>query len=376
MRSRLGRLRAPLLFSAAVFLVAGGVLPQAQSGNTQAPTGPPEAPPRVVDYSHLVTFVRKQGGGGCGTMTSLAILDILAERDYPYSPDFSYRFAAYVYNNPLGKLNQLDVLQQYGCCAEASLPTNDDPEKVLVPAPEHYQEAAMYKIAAYSAVIAKPSVDDLRGFLWKYGPLFAAGDTPGSPAHGHVFTLVGYNDDTRMFKVLNSYGDRWGDNGLMDMPYANMTDPPSDEARSSPRVDSVRWVQALPKPPTPPQPYTCRISIRHILGRNHLTIKVWAAGQEPKAVWDRPNRVNTLDNSRSLVLDIPLSPAGRPSPESTSWYVAISDDGPPGRSPAATLKDLVFVRRSATEPPALFRPFSLPVAIPSGGTVRLKCHLR
>jgi hypothetical protein len=327
-----------------------------------------------VDYSKYVTFVRKQTGGGCGTMTSLAIMDILAERDYPYSPDFSYRFAAYVYNNPLGKLNQLDVLQQHGCCSEASLPTNDDPGKVLVPTEEHYKEAAMYKIAAYSAWISNPSVDDLKKFLWKYGPLFAHGDTPGSPPYGHVFTIIGYDDNTRMFKVLNSFGDRWGNNGMMDMPYANITNPPPDDRRTSPRVDGIRWVQAMPKSPSPPHPYTCRINIRHNIGRNHLTLKVGAVGQEPKVVWDRPDRVAGPDDSRTLVLDVPLAPA-RSLSEAQFWHVEISDDGPPGPSPAATLNDLVFAHRSATKPLVAIRPSRLPVPILSGGTIQLECYM-
>jgi hypothetical protein len=335
-----------------------------------------DTPPPVVDYSRYVTFVRKQTGGGCGTMTSLAILDIFAERDYPYSPDFSYRFAAHVYNNPLGKLNQLDVLQQYGCCSEASLPTNDDPGKYLVPAPAHYVEAAMYKIAAYSDVISKPSVDDLKRFLWKYGPVFAVGDTPGSPPHGHVFATIGYDDRTRMFKVLNSFGDRWGNKGMMDMPYDNLANPPPDNERSTPRVDWVRWVQAMPKPPRPPHPYTCRISLHHSIGRNHLTVRIWAAGQEPRAVWDRPNRIVNPDDSRDLVLDVPLPPARSPSSARQVWYVEISDDGPPGPESVAMLNDLVFAHRSATEPPLISRPSSLPVPIPSGGTIRLRCPMR
>jgi hypothetical protein len=383
---RLGRWRllTSLLVAATTMLAAGTRLSQAQD-----PTRPPDAipgaalspvpsdrPPPAVDYSKYVTFVRKQTGGGCGTMASLYILDILAERDYPYSPDFSYRLAAHVYNNPLGKLNQLDVLQQVGCCSEASLPTDDDPGKYLAPAPEHYQEAAMYKIAAYSAVISKPSVDDLKRFLWKYGPVFAVGDTPGSPPHGHVFTIIGYDDSTRMFKVLNSFGDRWGDNGMMDMPYANLANPPPDDKRTSPRVEWVRWVQAMPRPPTPPHPYTCRIDIHHNIGRNHLTVKIWEAGQEPKAVWDRPNSILNRDDSRNLVLDVPLVPARGSSSAARVWHVAISDDGPPGTSPAATLNDLVFAYRSATEPPVIIRPSSLPVTIPSGGTIHLKCRMR
>jgi hypothetical protein len=247
---------------------------------------------------------------------------------------------------------------------------------VLVPTEEHYREAANYKIAAYSPVLAKPSVEELRRLLWQYGPVFAAGDVPGSQPRAHVFAIVGYDDDRQKFTVLNSFGDQWGDNGMMGMPYANIANPPTDESRTSPRVDWVRWVQARPRPARPPHPYTCRISIRHNVGRNHLTVKVGAAGEEPKVVWDRPNRVTIVDDSKNLVLDVPLSPGKNASSGPLRWHAVISDDGPPGRSPAATLNDLVFVRRGATEPPMIVRPSGLPVTIRSGGTVHFTCYMR
>jgi C1A family cysteine protease len=36
---------------------------------------------------------------------------------------------------------------------------------------------------------------------------------------GHAVTLVGYDDATRKFKVVNSWGNTWGDQGFCYMPY-------------------------------------------------------------------------------------------------------------------------------------------------------------
>ena len=40
---------------------------------------------------------------------------------------------------------------------------------------------------------------------------------------GHAVMAVGYDNKTKMVKVKNSWGDRWGDNGHFYMPYAFIT---------------------------------------------------------------------------------------------------------------------------------------------------------
>ena len=40
---------------------------------------------------------------------------------------------------------------------------------------------------------------------------------------GHCMTLVGYNDDTKMFLFLNSYGVSWGKAGFGEIPYSYIT---------------------------------------------------------------------------------------------------------------------------------------------------------
>lgn len=37
---------------------------------------------------------------------------------------------------------------------------------------------------------------------------------------GHCITIVGYDDSTQRFKILNSWGDSWGDKGTCTIPYS------------------------------------------------------------------------------------------------------------------------------------------------------------
>lgn len=42
---------------------------------------------------------------------------------------------------------------------------------------------------------------------------------------GHAVLVVGYNDETKKFKVRNSWSDKWGQNGYFEMPYEYLLDP-------------------------------------------------------------------------------------------------------------------------------------------------------
>lgn len=311
--------------------------------------------PKVVDYSPYVTLIRNQAhAGGCGTMSSLAILDILKEKECPYAPDASFRFAEWVYNNR--HVNQLEVLKQYGCCPEGSLLWNADPENQTVPSERHFKEAPICKIAGYSDPINKVTVDDLRRYLYQYGPIFASGDAPGGKPHSHVFTIIGYSDEGQEFTIVNSWGDRWGTNGMMKMPYSSIIQPPPDQ--DTPRVDWYRWVQN--KPSSEIEHYVGRVRIRHQSARNHLTIRVGAKGHEPAVVWDRPNRTRIPDNSRNLLYDFPLpSYAAKCWPPSRDhpWYVEIVDDGEEKESfdPMGTVQEVLLVERKLGQEPVVFR---------------------
>jgi len=360
----LGKVKQSLTLVALTLAVLSVLLPVwADSGQSSSEL------PKVVDYSSYVTLVRNQGGaGGCGSMTSLAILDLLKEKEYPYAPDASYRFAEYVYNDR--KINQLEVLKQYGCCSEASLLTNYDPENPTVPSEKEFKEAPLHKIESYSDPINEVRVDDLRRCLYEHGPIFASGDLPGSKPHGHVFAIIGYNDGTEQFTVINSWGDRWRDNGMLRMPYRSITNPPPNQ--DTPRVDWYRWVNN--KASSELAPYTGRVRIRHESARNHLTIRVGARDRLPAVVWDRPNRTRIPDNSRNLLFDFPLPAYAAecwPPNKDHPWYVEIVDDGEEREAvrPIGVVEEVILVERRLGREPVLYRLTTKKVPFQKGDTV-------
>jgi len=369
--------RLPILVVVALLLVcasdrgAGGAKSRGKDSAADAPVNLPKA----VDYSQYLTFIRKQTGGGCGTMTTLAIFDILKEKEYPYAPDGSYRFAAYVYNDR--HIGQFEVMQQYGCCSESSCHTDGDSESQSPPSPENYEEASIYRIGDYSEVINPVTVDDLKKYLYVYGPIFAFGDVPGSScANNHVFAIVGYDDDKSEFTIVNSWGDRWGSGGMMKMPYSNITNPPA--IGTSPRIGAYRWVKDGPTSRI--VPYTGRVKIHHTIARRYLTVKVGVEGREPVVIWDRPDSVIHLDDSQNLVLDFPLPPyAGKfwPPGDRNLWYVEIRDGSPgPPAEEIGVVQGVTLAWRRAGKPPVLYRPTTTGISIPRGGTVKVSELIR
>jgi len=343
--------------------------------------------PPSHEYSKHVTFVRAQGGGGCGAMASIAVLDILRERDYPFAPDVSYRFCQYFYDGSRSApkafwLEQGDVLQVIGCCPEGRFNSDYDSDPPPPPTMERYLEAASYRIARYSDHIAPFTVDQLKRLLVRYGPVVALGDVPAapgfgpSPVDGHVFAIIGYNDATSTFTILNSYGDRWANNGMMAMPYASVAKKPPTQ--STPRVNQIVYFVAAPGPIG--SPFAARLNIHHNDARHHLVVKIGVEGQTPDLVWNHPNKTDGWDNSQNLVIDVPLPAYATqhwPPSEKNRWYVEVSDDsGPPAATQVAQINDIVLVQRlkngQGVWQPRLYRAALGRAALSRGGTAKIE----
>jgi hypothetical protein len=338
--------------------------------------------PNRYTLAPLVTLIRSQGSGGCGAMTMVAILDLLKKNNFRYTPNISYRFLQYFYDGSKSApkeywLDQADVAQLIGVCPEGHFNSDYDISPPAPPSNANFSEAHYYRIGGYSDLIKDFTVDNLKRMLVHYGPVAALGDVPGSPAHGHVFAIIGYDDATRNFTIVNSYGDQWGTNGMMDMPYANIANPPANQ--TSPRVDHIRYIWDDGK--LPAFPYSARINIEHNIARHHLIVKIGAVGQTAETVWNHPNKTSGLDDtSRNLVIDVPLPRYASqywPPSEEHRWLVEISDDS--GVSPVprtiATVRDIVLVYRAKKNTgewlPVLYRP-SLFSNLNQGGTITVK----
>ena len=291
----------------------------------------------IVDYSSYVTLTGNQDGwGGCIGRSIVHTMNILNEMKHPYTPDLSFWYL-HVRQEQLangGPVNTKYLLENYGLCPEATLPSDYDKAAIVngalqwgnMPMPNATvdAEARIYKINLFSDPIT-PSVETMKYLLDK-GPILAEGKIVKiqgpNPTEGHCITVVGYNDLTKSFKCLNSWGDTWGPhgNGYFDIGYdevaANFTAIRYIEIGESERLGTK-------------DAFSARIWIdTQGAGRRNLTVAIGREGQGSKTVWDTPNKVNCVDNSNTLKIDVPMPQfAFTVKENSARWYIEITNHG-------------------------------------------------
>lgn len=155
---------------------------------------------------------------------------------------FSYR---YIWNQGNGGNNQgmtiskaMEILRDQGCCTLKEMPvdysdTSERPSQVAV------GRAKKYVAQSIGSLISRQRTSDVESLkiylsdmkspivagipiYWQEFP--KAGVTPdyvyrrGSqerPDGYHAVTIIGYDDDKRAFRIINSWGNAWGDNGQL-----------------------------------------------------------------------------------------------------------------------------------------------------------------
>lgn len=131
-------------------------------------------------------------------------------------------------------------LVKTGVCSESTWPYVASQFAVQPPAAA-FDEASQHKIGSYASVAGQ--IDDLKSCLLNNQPLsfgfvvytsfmtigangIMSMPRPGeAQIGGHAVLMVGYDDDTQMFLVRNSWGSAWGWEGYFWMPYAYALNP-------------------------------------------------------------------------------------------------------------------------------------------------------
>lgn len=144
-------------------------------------------------------------------------------------------------------------LQKLGVCSESEWPYDDTPaayeggpfpknsKPAAQPKKTCYDDAGKYVITSYQRLT--PTLNQLRGCLaagfpfvfgftvfegwYSQNPRPAIIPLPGandSAIGGHAVMCVGYNNETSLFKIRNSWGANVGKKGYFFMPYAYLTD--------------------------------------------------------------------------------------------------------------------------------------------------------
>jgi len=157
-------------------------------------------------------------------------------QDFTFSPSYIYNQINNGMNAPTYVTDALNVLSNQGVCQFSEMPYDENdwtskPSATMKEAAKKFridfwrqvnvqdikevkaQLAAGYPVII-GAAVSKEFVNDgyaqKADFIWK---------SSGTPAGGHCMLLVGYDDKKSAFKVMNSWGKEWGDNGFSWIDY-------------------------------------------------------------------------------------------------------------------------------------------------------------
>lgn len=265
--------------------------------------GPTEIPTRhhpYVDLSQYVPTVYNQGRLWSSSANAVCSaygmnLRTLSDSDFIPCRLFLYYNAreheeSTRYNVGTSLRETIRALKHDGMCDEKSWPYS---EKMFSEKPTQcYKEATKSKeyVTNYVYESLYQDIDQLKACLKDFSPFVFAfnvyksfhnqinhgsGQMPepsaeekaAVPEGMHAVVAVGYDDRKERFKVLNSWGQGWGDKGYFYMPYRFIADPNMcfnfwkisfdyDETAACPKHPTVKpQVKPLPADPTvEPQP--------------------------------------------------------------------------------------------------------------------------
>lgn len=271
-----------------------------------------EALPSKVDYSYLITFVRDQGGYGCGMYSQTACWDIMNEMMCPYSPNISVNRQLWAWafilhfkivSDPNGKQysKMEDYIKGFGCPTEGSELTNSD--AVQWPVEEGNLEAPLYRLDTITPVSV--DVQEFKKWLVK-GPLRVA------VWGNHFVAFVGYDEVTKKFKYINSWGDQWGENGFGYMDYSALNK----------EVQGAEFYTFIPPKSVP----AVRIRLTQEEGRQNVHMWLGIEGTPPaKKIWPSGQRQD-INRKLEYTVMIPRGFIWPPGP-TNRLYLEILDTG-------------------------------------------------
>jgi len=181
------------------------------------------------------------------------ILNKVANKNVSFRP--SRLFFYYQERVILGTINEdsgayvvdgLSYVKVNGICSEKLWPYNIS-KFAVNPSPNCYVEALKYKISSYSIIpINANLLTSIKNAILNKKPVLIAiavydsfetinvaktGMVPLPNVNseqclgGHEMCLIGFDDNKKLFTVVNSWGSTWGVNGLCYIPYTYITDP-------------------------------------------------------------------------------------------------------------------------------------------------------
>ncbi len=241
--------------------------------------------PITTDLRPMMPPVFDQGALGSCTANALAgVLGYLEQIHHDKYTNLSRLFIYYNERDAEGTIDTdsgaalrdgIKTLDKFGACQEVLWPYNIS-KFTIKPTLNCYTEALDYKIVEYQAL---NTLNDMKlslangypfvfGFTvyesFEYQIVASTGimplPTPTEQILGaHAVVGVGYDDNTQMMLVRNSWGTSWGLGGYFWMPYSFINDPQNASDFWAIITDITDGKIPIPPPtpeptPTPPQP--------------------------------------------------------------------------------------------------------------------------
>ena len=155
------------------------------------------------------------------------------KKGYLCSPAFVYNSLNRGVDKGIELVDGLELLKKHGCPNEKYMPYNAaDP--AYKPSSRARRDAGNYRIHNFGRV-DYTDLDQVRSYLLQNRPIIitlmisenfikleeAVWQQPEGQFRGiHSLALVGYDDEKRIFYLLNSVGSAWGKDGLSAIPYS------------------------------------------------------------------------------------------------------------------------------------------------------------
>ncbi|MFP7378155.1 C1 family peptidase [Bacillus paralicheniformis] len=202
-----------------------------------------------------LTPVRDQGAEGTcvGFATAVGVKEFQEKKEHGKEVYLSPRFIYQKCKERDGIPDQegtyiriaLEVVKEFGVCEEVYWPY--EAHRTGSPKPNAEENAKNHKIKAYARLFSQNDpldtrLDAIKRSIIVNGPLVAGvpvyrnwmtqevyttGKVPNidnsSLVGGHAICIVGYDDETELFKFKNSWNTGWGDNGYGYLPYEYMS---------------------------------------------------------------------------------------------------------------------------------------------------------
>lgn len=196
-------------------------------------TGSTELPSEYVLDRKLWPDVRNQENvNSCVGYATSGILQILNEietgKRIRFSPGYIYGRLREDEDTYEGMVidEMLEHLIKQGDCFETDFPDNKEmPEirELVLSHPELDAKAEPYKIKAYEVYAQgnrEKRYNAVKAALYQFKvPILADMDFNGC---GHAVCIIGWNDNTQRFMVVNSYGENWGNKGVGNVNYTKL----------------------------------------------------------------------------------------------------------------------------------------------------------